>query len=35
MKKTLKIVYSNFKGQFDEHLGKDDSFSIPHRYIET
>ena len=35
MKKTLKMVYSDFKDKFDERVGKDSSFSIYYRYIET
>ena len=34
-KKTLKIVYSDFKVRFDELLEKNGSFSINHRNIQT
>ena len=33
--KALRIVYSDFKANFDELLGKDAPFSIYHRNIQT
>ena len=33
--KALRIVYSDFKANFGEHLEKDGSFSIDHRNIQT
>lgn len=35
MKKTLKMAYSDFNDKFDKCVGKDGSFSIYYRYIET
>ena len=33
--KALRILYSDFKANFDELLEKDGSFSIDHRNIQT